>query len=387
MIKKFSLYVLIFTIFLGPLSNINAEVRLKDISQVESAKQISLIGYGLVTGLNGTGDRASRNYGSVFTVQTISNMLERFGITVPREQLRTRNVAAVMVTGKTPAFGRIGTNFDVTVSSLGDATSLEGGILLMTPLLTGQGTQYAQAQGAISIGGFNIETTAGEKVRKNHALTGRIPGGATLIKTYPNQNQQSPDQPLRLLLNQPDFVTASRIADKINQSLITQGYQNDEQQLAQAVNGGVIEIELPEEVATGQEAVYFTASIETLTVEPDVGARVVINERTGTVVAGGNVKISEVMISHGSLTIHIQRRPIISQPSAAFSSAGRTVVEYETRTKVQEEVAKTAAIRETSSVNDLTAALNELGLRPRDIIAVFQAIKQAGALNAELIIM
>jgi flagellar P-ring protein precursor FlgI len=387
MINKINNSILLFIFTITLFSNINAEVRLKDISKVENAKQISLIGYGLVTGLNGTGDRASRNYGSVFTVQTISNMLERFGITVPREQLRTRNVAAVMVTGKTPAFGRVGTNFDITVSSLGDATSLEGGVLLMTPLLTNDGVQYAHAQGAISIGGFNIETTAGEKVRKNHALTGRIPGGATLIKPYPAQEQFSPDKPLRLLLQQPDFVTASRIADKINQTLVDQGYQNQDETLAQPIDGGVIEVSLPDEITSKQEAVFFTASIETLRVEPDVEARVVINERTGTVVAGGDVKISEVMISHGALTIHIQRQPVISQPSAPFSSTGRTVVEYVTKTKVQEDVAQTAAIKETSSVNDLTAALNELGLRPRDVIAVFQAIKQAGALNAELIIM
>lgn len=387
MMKNFKIYILLFIFKIAIFSNIHGAVRLKDISQVENAKQISLIGYGLVTGLNGTGDKASRNYGSVFTVQTISNMLERFGITVPREQLRTRNVAAVMVTGKTPAFGRVGSNFDITVSSLGDATSLEGGVLLMTPLLTQDGTQYAQAQGAISIGGFNIETTAGEKVRKNHALTGRIPGGATLIKSYPETTDFSIEQPIRLLLNQPDFVTASRISNKINQTLTEQGYQEEDQNLAQPVNGGVVEIDLPENIQSKQEAVFFTASIETLTVEPDVEARVVINERTGTVVAGGNVKISEVMVSHGNLTIHIRRRPIISQPSAPLSSTGRTVVRYQTETRVKEDVAQTAAIRETSSVNDLTAALNELGLRPRDIIAVFQAIKQAGALNAELIIM
>ncbi|MCF7741396.1 MAG: flagellar basal body P-ring protein FlgI [Candidatus Marinimicrobia bacterium] len=379
--------ILILLIFVSIFSLLPGQVRLKDITRVENAQQISLVGYGLVTGLNGTGDRASRNYGSVFTVQTISNMLERFGITVPRENLRTRNVAAVMVTAKTPTFGRIGTNFDVTVSSLGDATSLEGGVLLMTPLLTQDGTQYARAQGAISIGGFNIETTAGEKVRKNHALTGRIPGGASLIKSYPAQERFNADEPIRFLLNQPDFITASRIANKINQSLNSQGYQAQDQEFAQPVNGGVIEIALPDDISSKQEAVYFTASIETLTVEPDVEARVVINERTGTVVAGGDVKISEVMISHGSLRIHIQRRPIISQPQAPLSSTGRTVVEYQTRTKVQEDVAKTASVKSTSSVNDLTAALNELGLRPRDVIAVFQAIKQAGALNADLIIM
>ncbi len=384
-LKKPVILVFLMFVVLGSLSE--AEVRLKDISRVENTQQISLVGYGLVTGLNGTGDRASRNYGAVFTVQSISNMLERFGITVPRENLRTRNVAAVMVTAKTPAFGRIGSSFDVNVSSLGDATSLEGGVLLMTPLLTPDRTCYAQAQGPISIGGYNIETTAGEKVRKNHALTGRVPNGATLIEALPIQNQIQLDKPVRLLLNQSDFVTAGRIAAKINKALIDRGSGNRNNQLARPINGGVIEIDLPGDVTTKEDVVFFIASVETLTVEPDIDARVVINERTGTVVAGGNVKISEIMISHGALTIQIKRRPIISQPAAPFSNTGRTVVEYVTETTVQEDVATTAAIKQNATVRDLAAAMNELGLRPRDIIAIFQAIKEAGSLNAELIIM
>ncbi len=378
MMKKTIIILIIISFLL--ISNIFGQIRIKDIVSIENATAKSLIGYGLVTGLNGTGDRSSRNYGSVFTVQTITNMLERFGITVPRENLRTRNVAAVMITANCPAFGRIGSRFDITVSSLGDATSLEGGILLMAPLLSNSGQQYAVGQGAISIGGYNIETSAGEKVRKNHALTGRIPGGA-IMNRVDTTNTFDFSQPIRFLLHEPDFVTASRIAASINAS------NANDSLIATTLNAGVVEIKIPSNLKGTHAAVGFIAGIEVLEVRPDVEARVVINERTGTVVAGGNVKISEVMISHGSLTIHIRRRPMISQPSASFTNTGSTVVEFVTETTVQEDIAQTAAIRETSSVQDLAAALNELGLRPRDVIAIFQSIKQAGALNAELIII
>jgi len=370
--------LIIITIVL--VSSLFCQVRIKDIVSVENASETSLVGYGLVTGLDGSGDRASRNYGSVFTVQTITNMLERFGITVPPENLRTRNVAAVMITANSPAFGRVGSRFDVTVSSLGDATSLEGGILLMAPLLDATGKQYGMAQGAISVGGYNIETSAGEKVRKNHALTGRIPAGAVMNTSDPN-NTFDFNQPIRYLLHEPDFVTATRIAESINNLNISDSL------VATTLNAGVVEIQIPDSLKSNHLAVGFLAGLESLEIAPDVEARVVINERTGTVVAGGNVTISEIMVSHGSLTIHIRRRPVISQPSASFASTGTTVVEYVTETTAQEDVATTAAIRETSSVQDLAAALNELGLRPRDVIAIFQSIKQAGALNAELIII
>ncbi len=366
------------------------QVRIKDLVAIENAQQVPLIGYGLVVGLNGTGDRASNSRGAVFTVQTISNMLERFGITVPKGQLRTRNVAAVMVTAKTPLFGRVGSSFDVTVSSLGDASSLEGGILLMTPLLGIDGTYYAQAQGPVSIGGYNIETIAGEKVRKNHALVGRIPNGATLEMTLANQAFDL-TQPVRLLLRDPDFVTASKIAEEINISY--SGLQSNPSGLlglitiARPVSAGVVELALPDSIQSQDEAVFFIASVETLRVTPDREARVVINERTGTVVAGGQVKIDEVMISHGNLTIHTAQRPVISQPQAPFSNAGQTVVVPVTETSVTEETAATGVIPATTTVSELALALNKLGLKPRDTIAIFQAIKEAGALNAKLIIM
>jgi len=377
MIKNNKSIILVWVILIFSVSK--AQVRIKDIARIENSKTKSLIGYGLVTGLDGTGDKATRNYGSIFTVQSISNMLERFGVTIDKEKLRTRNVAAVMVTAEAPPFARVGTKFDVTVSSLGDATSLEGGVLLMTPLKTQQGKILGRAQGPLSIGGYNIETSGGEKVRKNHALTGRVPAGGVMTKRLQNGNQINLEQPVRYLLQQTDFVTAERIAKKINSTV---GNGNE---IARPLNSGVINVSFPDNVQSQADAVEFFASIDSLRVKPDVEARVVINERTGTVVAGSDVKISEVMISHGSLTIRVSNQPVVSQP--APMSEGQTVVMNQTTTKVKEEKAKTAAIRQTNSVQDLSAALNQMSLTPRDIIAIFQSIKKAGSLNAELIII
>lgn len=358
-----------------------AQTRIKDIVRVENAHQTSLIGYGLVVGLNGSGDRSVGKRGAVFTVQSISNMLERFGITVSKDQLRVRNAAAVMVTGKIPNFGRIGSQFDVTISSLGDATSLEGGVLLMTPLLDQAGNNYGMAQGPVSIGGYNIETIAGEKVRKNHALVGRVPAGGYLTVSPPNQDIDL-NSPLRLHLLEPDFLTAQKISEEIN---LKAGDGGDSP--AKPISPGIVEITFPGDISDQYQAVAYIASVETLRVEPDMDARVVINERTGTVVAGGTVTIGEVMISHGNLTIHTRQRPIISQPQAPFSSSGNTVVVPVTETQVEEEEAKSAVIQKTTSVSELASALNQLGLKPRDIISIFQAIQQAGALRAHLIII
>ena len=373
--------VIIFLLMQGLSFPLHAQTRIKDIVNIENGNRISLIGYGLVVGLAGTGDRPNSRRGAVFTVQSISNMLERFGITIPREQLRTRNVAAVMVTAQAPAFSHVGASFDVVVSSLGDATSFEGGVLLMTPLRDETGNNYAVAQGPISVGGYNVETASGERLRKNHALVGRIPNGGYLKVEPPNQNIDL-SKPIALHLNEPDFVTAKRIAKRINKYFSN---QSTKKQYAQPISPGQIELHFPDSTKTPAEAVNFIAKIETLSVNVDMEARVVINERTGTIVAGGNVTIDEVMISHGNLTIHTMSAPVISQP-APFSRVGRTVVTRVTQTTAEEGAAKTAVIKKTTSVSQLASALNTLGLKPRDIIAIFQAIKQAGALKAKLII-
>lgn len=355
-----------------------AQVRIKDVVSVQNGQHTALVGYGLVVGLNGTGDRPSGNRGAVFTTQTISNMLERFGITVPKEQLRTRNVAAVMVTANLRPFSMVGSQFDVVVSSLGDANSLEGGVLLPTPLQDPLGVNYAMSQGPVSIGGYNIETRSGEQLRKNHALVGRVPGGGTLTLLPEKQNIDI-SKPLRLFLNEPDFITSNRIAEAINTTM------SSTEENAKAVSPGIVEITFPSSVQSHYDMIRYVAAIETLMVVTDVDARVVINERTGTVVAGGGVTIGEVMISHGNLTIHTRSAPVISQPQA-FSRTGQTVVTQVTNTVAEEEEARTAVIRETTTVSDLALALNTIGLKPRDIIAVFQSIKEAGALRARLII-
>ncbi len=377
-----SIFILILTLSLA-----EAQVRIKDIAMVENSGLKSLVGYGLVVGLDGTGDRASRSQGAVFTVQSVANMLERFGITVSKDHLRTRNAAAVMVTATTPSYGRIGSQFDATVSSLGDASSLEGGVLLMTPLFGQSGRQFASVQGPISVGGYNIETTAGEGIRKNHAVVGRVPNGAVL-ESVPDMQNFDLGEPLRYVLGEPDFVTAGRIADAINQfySVMAPG-DTITPAPAKPLNAATVELTFPDTVKNQEDAVFFIAAIETLMVVPDVEARVVINERTGTIVAGGAVRINEVMISHGAVTIHVKRTPVISQPVASFSNAGNTVVNYVTQTTVDESTGQSGVIPKTTTVSDLAAGLNELGLRPRDVIAIFQAIKQAGALNAKLIIL
>ncbi len=337
---------------------------------------LHLIGYGLVIGLDGSGDRSSGASGAIFTVQSVVNMLEKFGITVPADKLRIRNVAAVMATSKLEPFTKVGTKIDITVSSLGDAKSLEGGILLTTPLLGPDGELYAMAQGPISIGGFNIETGEGEKIRQNYALVGRSPNGAIIQKAAPFKFDV--EQPLGILLQRPDFTTSARIAERINKHFNAA--------FAAPVDAATINVDWPTNLQKTGTIVRFIAEIETLKVVQDRIARVVINERTGTIVAGGDVRISEIMVSHGNLTIHTRKRPVISQP-APFSRTGRTVVEGVSETIIQADDARTIVIKNTVSVADISSALNILGVKPRDIIAIFQAIKEAGALQAELILM
>ena len=352
------------------------QVRMKDITTFLGMQSHHLIGYGLVIGLDGTGDRSSGASGAIFTVQSVVNMLEKFGITVPADKLRIRNVAAVMVTAQLEPFINVGTKIDVTVSSLGDAKSLEGGVLITSPLIGPDGEIYASAQGPLSIGGFNIETGEGEKIRQNYVLVGRVPNGAIIQKSIPFQFDV--EKPLGIMLRKPDFTTSARIAERINTHF--------NKSLAFPVNPATVMVAWPRNIKDTRDVVRFIAEVETLKVVQDRVAKVVINERTGTIVAGGDVKISEVMVSHGNLTIHTRRQPIISQP-APFSRRGRTVVERITETTIQAEDARTIVIKNTVSVGDISSALNRLGVKPRDIIAIFQAIKEAGALQAELIVM
>ena len=347
----------------------SAAVAVRDIASIGGTRSNQLVGYGLVVGLRGTGDRTRTG----ITDQTVSNLLEHVGLHVPREALRVRNVAAVMVTAELGAFARPGTRIDVTVSSLGDATSLEGGVLVQTPLRAGNDSVYAVAQGPVSVGGFEVEGASGTRVRENHVTTGRIPGGAIVERAVPGTLGE--ESVLEVILDDPDFLTASRVSEAINARFGG----------ARAVDAAVVRVEVPRGL-TADERVHLLAGIETLTVEPVPVARVVINERTGTVIAGGAVQVLPVAIAHGNLTVRIRTRSQISQP-APFSQRGATVVVPESEIEVESEQGAIAALPEAPTIQDLAAALNALGVKPRDLIAIFQALKQVGALKAELLII
>ena len=348
-----------------------AGVRIKEIAQLQGTRQVQILGYGLVVGLDGTGD--SRQ--SLIANQSVRNMLKHFAITVPAKRMNVRNVAAVIVTANILPFVKVGSRIDVIVSSLGDATSLEGGTLLLTPLMGPDGQIYARAQGAVSIGGFNINTIGGEKVRRNYALVGRVPAGAVLEKEI-KQNFTDGNS-ISIILRNPDFTTADRIAKQVNQT-----FGNG---IAVAKDAAQIVVTIPANYKADGKMVEFVSAIESLEIEPDQIAKVVVNERTGTVVIGENVTVSPVAISHGNLNVQISAMPIISQP-APFSR-GQTVVVPQTQTNVETEKSKVMVMENATNVQQIAKALNALGVTSRDIIAIFQALKEVGALKAELIIM
>jgi flagellar P-ring protein precursor FlgI len=344
--------------------------RIKDIAYVQGVRGHQLIGYGLVVGLNGTGDTQR----STFTLQSVTSMLKRFGITVPQADLRLRNVAAVMVTATVPGFAKEGGMSDVIVSSMGDATSLQGGTLLMTPLSGTDGSVYAMAQGPISVGGMSVRSN-GNEIRRNHTAAGRIPGGAMLEKAFTTVVRT--DSLVHVVLTQADFTTASRVAEAINAKFSGK--------LAYAADGSTVSITIPPAFRDEGRLVDFLSQIELLQIDPDVMAKVIINERTGTIVVGGNVSILPVAISHGGLNIEIESVPVISQP-APFSQ-GQTVSSQLTSVSAGEDSTTVVAMNGVATVQDVAKALNALKVSPRDIIAIFQALKESGSLKAELVII
>jgi flagellar P-ring protein precursor FlgI len=359
--------IFIFSVLL--LSVCIAGTRIKDIAYVQGVRGQQLIGYGLVVGLNGTGDSQR----STFTLQSVASMLKRFGITVAQNDLRLRNVAAVMVTCTAPGFSREGGVVDVIVSSLGDATGLQGGTLLLTPLSGLDGNVYAMAQGPMSVGGMGV-SAGGSEVRRNHTAAGRIPGGAILEKAIPSSF--SKDSTVFIVLNQTDFTTADRVGQAVNTK-----YQGS----AMARDGSTISVTVPDLFRTEGKIIDFISQIELLEISPDVAARVIINERTGTIVIGGNVSILPVAISHGGLNIEIQSTPVISQPEPF--SQGKTVATKMTTVAAGEDSVQVYALSGAATVQDVAKALNAMKVSPRDIIAIFQALKEAGALKAELVII
>jgi flagellar P-ring protein FlgI len=342
--------------------------RLKDVTTLQGAATQPLIGYGLVVGLNKTGDRRQ----TVFSAQTLANMLERFGVAVSPGGIKIENVAAVMVTSEIGPYAQSGARLDITASSIGDARSLQGGTLLPTPLRGPDGSIVALAQGPLSIGGFSAGG-GGNSVSVNHLTVGRVPGGGMV--QVARQTAMAPTDELRLALHSPDFVSAGRIARAINMEL---GADR-----AQVSDAGTVVIRVPAEYrATLPDLV---ARLEPLPIAVDTMARVVINERTGTVVLGGDVRIGPAAVAHGNLSVRIATQYNVSQPEAF--SAGQTTVTPQTQVKVDQETRQLIALEEGTTLSDVVRALNTLGVTPRDIIAIMQALKAAGALRAEVVIL
>ncbi|HEN21207.1 MAG TPA: flagellar basal body P-ring protein FlgI [Desulfobacteraceae bacterium] len=341
-------------------------IRIKDIAEIKGVRQNQLVGYGLVVGLDGTGDGKNAR----FTFESMASMLEKMGVTVTAKNIeKVENVAAVMVTADLPPFAKLGSRIDVVVSSIGDAKSLYGGNLLLTPLMASDGNVYSVAQGAVIIGGFSAGG-AQAQVQKNFPTVGRVIDGALIEKEIPSDFGK--DGLLSLSLRNPDFTTASRVADAINGAL--------SDSLAKAPDAGSIEVRVPERYS--ENIVGLVTFIEGLHVATDSTSKVVINERTGTVVMGNNVRISTVAIAHGNLSIEIKESADVSQP-LPFSE-GETVVVPETEISVKEERNKLLLLESGVSIGDVVRGLNSLGVSPRDLITIFQAIKASRALQAKL---
>ena len=389
-------------------------LRVKDLVTINDGGSHKLIGYGLVVGLQGTGDGKN----AVFTIRSLANMLQQFGVSVEPSELEVANVAATIVTAELPAYAVNGTKLDVTVSSMGDSRSLQGGTLLVTPLRGADGEVYAIAQGPISIGGFSAGGD-NASVSKNHAAVGRVPNGGAIVRSLDAAASRAlaGSRCLSLQLHQPDFTTAQRVAESINGGL---GFGQ-----ARAVTAATVQLQIPTDCANVTELI---THIENLPVEPDMAARVVVNERTGTVVIGARVRILPVAIAHGSLTVRAERDYQVSQPNplvyapentqltvpptspvpnadggvsaADVESAGmrpvivppgrspgaQTVVVPDDTVNVAEAATQVVAVGGEATLEDLIAALNTLGVSPRDLIAIIQALKESGALQAELVI-
>jgi flagellar P-ring protein precursor FlgI len=340
--------------------------RVKDMATLDGVSEQQLVGYGLVVGLAGTGDGTRTQ----LTNQSASNMLQKMGIVVSADDLRLRNVAAVMVTASLPAFVKPGKKIDVNISSLGDARSLEGGTLLMTPLQGSDGEYYAQAQGAISVGG--ISATAGKRnsMKKGHTLSGSVPNGAVVYKEIESASLKTGQ--LRWVLSNPDFSSAVAMAGAINQVFPNSAIAED---------ASTVLVNVPESMKS--DYMSFIARAEQAEFTPNTNSRIVLNEKTGTIISGSTVQIDEVAVSHGSITIQVAN----TQEAALPTFIGQATLINNQRLNVQEQRPETRVLPAVSNAGQLAQALNSLGVSPQDIISIFQAIKKAGALHAELVIM
>jgi flagellar P-ring protein FlgI len=359
---KTSLYTVIFVFALTGSGR--SGTRLKELISIEGVRDNQLIGYGLVVGLAGTGDRVQ----TVFSAQSLTNLLERMGLTVNPNAIQVKNTAAVMVTATLPPFSQPGSKIDATAAAIGDAPSLQGGILLMTGMKGPDGQVYAVAQGPLVIGGFVAGAQGNSKV-VNHPTVGRMPGGAIVERgvpapTFGNQ--------LRLQLQQADFATAARIAGVVNKRF---------EGAAHADNSALVTIGVPDSWL--KQPTEFIAEIESLTIDPDTTARIVVNERTGTIIMGKQVHIAPVAIMQGNLTVEIQTIQEVSQPNA-FTTGGTTKVMPQVNSNVTQDAAKNLVLKNGATVEELVQALTSIGSSPRDIISILQNLKTAGALEAEL---
>lgn len=389
-IRRFAAHAAVVCAALFIMVDLADASRIKDLTEVKGVRTNQLVGYGLVVGLSGTGDGKD----SQFTFQSLASLLERMGVTVdPKNVEKIENVAAVMVTADLPAFAKVGSKLDVTVSSIGDAESLTGGTLLVTPLKGADGQVYVVAQGPVSTGGYAVSGKAA-KVSKNFPTVGRIVGGGIIENEIPFSFAQK--GALSFSLNNPDFTNAIRIVKSINSAL--KGVS------ASAVDAGTIEVEIPQQYS--ERTVELVAMIEQLDIDPDKSSKVVINERTGTVVIGENVRISTVAIAHGNLSIEIKENSDVSQPmpfapgaaqgagpttsadgSVITAPGGNTVVTSDTNISVEEEKSKLFLVKRSVTIADVVRGLNALGVSPRDLMTIFQALRAAGALEAELEVM
>jgi flagellar P-ring protein precursor FlgI len=359
--------LLIFCVLLSGLASVAEAARLKDIADIEGVRGNQLVGYGLVVGLNGTGD------GKVeFTVKSISNMLEKLGVRVNPENIKVKNVAAVVITADLPPFARPGTKLDVAISSLGDAKSLQGGTLIFSPLKGADGNTYAVAQGSVMLGGFAV-SEGGDSAQKNHPTVGTIPEGAVVERSIPFDLFQS--KRVRIVLRESDFTTMVRLVDAINQKL--------GQPAATALDSASVEVPLVGRFQS--DPVTLMAVLEQVEVDQDVGAKVIVNERTGTIIMGESVTIGRVALAHGNLNITIRSETGVSQPNPL--AQGQTAVVTNTDINVGEEKKALRIVGGEVTLGDVVKALNALGATPRDLISIFTALKRAGALHAELVIM
>ena len=360
-------------LFIAALLNANVAhaERIKDIASIAGVRSNQLVGYGLVVGLDGSGDQTTQ---APFTTQSLKNMLQQFGITLPPNvNPQLKNVAAVSVHATLPPFTKTGQAIDVTVSSIGNAKSLRGGSLLLTPLKGADGNVYAIAQGNLVVSGFGIEGKDGSRISLNVPSVGRIPNGATVERAVPSPFAQG--ETLTLNLNTPDFTTAQRATSAINAALGGN--------MAQSLDATSIRVNAPQDI---NQRVAFVSMLENLTLEPgEAAARVIINSRTGTVVIGRNVRVLAAAVSHGSLTVTITERPQVSQP-APFSG-GVTTVTPKTDIEVKEEGRRMFVFDPGVSLDEIVRAVNNVGAAPGDLVAILEALRNAGALRAELLVI